>query len=87
MASRSLKIHCSQCGAYVISYYKKGSGTLLYLYLDCIEPDKSDVQFKNLSSAGFAQLVCPQCNQPMGFPVKHDSRRAWRLIPGSFRKK
>ena len=87
MASRILRIYCRRCEAHMVSYRKEGSGALLRLYLDRIEPVGGAVKIKNLHSDPSQHLACPQCNERIGSPFQHRSRSAWRLIPGSFRKK
>ena len=88
MPSRNLDILCGQCGEFILRYRKEGSGQLIQLYLDRILEPKSFASFK--TSGGKSRLpvlACPECNQPIGYPVEHESNRlAYRIIKGSFKK-
>lgn len=78
--ARLLRISCTGCGTYVLTYQKDGIGRLLRLYFDRI-----------LESAAERQngpLACPACGKTLGLPgLHHSGRMAYRLIPGSFLKK
>jgi len=83
MASQTLDILCSQCGAFILRYQKKGSGQLIKLYLDrIIEPD-SLARLKS-SKSDLPSLSCTECGNRIG--LAHEGG-TYRMIKGSFRRK
>jgi len=83
MASQTLDILCSQCGAFILRYQKKGSGQLIKLYLDrIIEPD-SLARLKS-SKSDLPSLSCAECGNRIG--LAHEGG-TYRMIKGSFRRK
>ena len=88
VVSRNFEIECARCGTHVISYRKEGSGALLRVYLDRIIdfPEEGFLTGKQVSTKS-SPLVCPQCREYIGRPNNKANRQAWRLVPGSFRKK
>lgn len=85
MASQNIDILCGQCGAFIASYKKKGSGQLIKLYLDrIIEPDYLS-RLKSISSKfDLPKLACKDCGNRVGMPHEAGS---YRMIKGSFRRK
>jgi len=88
MASKHLDILCGKCGEFILRYRKEGSGQLIRLYLDKITEPKS---LAGLQSSGrkstLTVLVCPECNNSIGYPMEHGGGRlAYRMIKGNFKK-
>jgi hypothetical protein len=78
--ARPLRISCTGCGAYVLTYQKDGIGRLLRLYFDRILVSAAQQQNR--------PLLCPACGRTIGLPgLHHSGRMAYRLVPGSFLKK
>lgn len=87
--AKVLNISCVKCGTLILKYQKDGDGSLHRTYLNrIIAPDK----FVGLDSVFLFQkemtnLVCENCNNLIGTPMKHcDGRLAFRLVKGNYAK-
>jgi hypothetical protein len=89
MASQTIDILCSQCGAFLVRYQKKGSGQLVRLYLDMIKEPDSLSRLKSVSSkSDLPAFACTECGNRIGLPsTQGRCRLAYRMIKGSFRRK
>ena len=89
MASQTIDILCSQCGAFIVQYQKKGSGQLIRLYLDMIKEPDSLYRLKSVcSKSDLPVLACINCGNRIGLPTTQEGGRlAYRMIKGSFRRK
>jgi len=90
--AKFLNISCAACGAWILLYQKDGPGNLLRLYLNRIfaPPHLSELQGRPdlQRPQDMENLICPQCGQLVGTPMRHlDDRLACRLMKGSFSKK
>ncbi|MBC8286452.1 MAG: hypothetical protein H8E42_03150 [Nitrospinae bacterium] len=85
MASQTIDILCSQCGAFILRYQKKGSGQLIRLYLDRVIEPNPLAQLKSVSSkSDLPALTCKDCGNRIG--LAHEGR-TYRMIKGSFRRR
>jgi hypothetical protein len=89
MASQTIDILCSQCGAFIVGYQKKGSGQLIRLYLDKVTEPDSFTRLKSVSSkSDIPVLACISCSNLIGLPLTQEKGRlAYQMIKGSFRRK
>jgi hypothetical protein len=89
MASQTIDILCSQCGAFIVRYQKKGSGQLIRLYLDRVTEPESLSRLKSVSSkAELPVLACMDCGNRIGLAMTLEGGRwAYRMIKGKFKRK
>lgn len=88
--TRFLHIHCAACDNRVVLYQKDGAGGLHRLYLNRIfEPaELEELQRRYSKENEVPALRCPQCAALIGTPMRYsDGRLAFRLVPGSFKKR
>ena len=85
MASQTIDILCSQCGAFMLRYQKKGSGQLIRLYLNRVIEPYSLSRLKSASNkSDLPVLACSDCGNRIG--LVHEGG-TYRMIKGSFRRK
>ena len=85
MASQTIDILCSQCGAFMLRYQKKGSGQLIKLYLNRVIEPYSLSRLKSASNkSDLPVLACSDCGNRIG--LVHEGG-TYRMIKGSFRRK
>jgi len=87
-----LSIFCSACGNPIMLYQKDGIGQLLRCYLNRIfaPPYLESLQYETDSalSTDLPSLNCRGCGVLIGVTMKYrDGRLAYRLVPGSIKKK
>ncbi len=90
MPSRSFNIFCSQCNEFILGYQKKGSGSLIRIYIKNILEPEQFKQYKDLKlKSEIPRLDCPRCLQRIGVTIIHKpgNSPAYRMIKGSFFKK
>ena len=90
MANQLFKLFCGLCNIYILLYRKKGSGSLLRIYLDKIlDPNKFSEIKGTESKTKRSSLVCPECGHLIGLSIMHGTKNhpAFRLIKGAFRRK
>ena len=90
MPSKSYKIFCSECKGLALHYRKKGSGSLIRIYIQQILDPEHFKNYKHAKlKAEIPYLDCSKCGQKIGVPIIHNpgSRPAYKMIKGSFLKK
>ena len=82
-----LEIQCTQCKAFIARY--RGSGELVWLYLDRVVKPDSLAKLKSvLSKTDLPILICHECGRRLGTPaVREGGRLAYRMSKGSFKRK
>lgn len=86
-----LDVYCNECGAYLLTYQKDGTGRLLRCYCDRIlaPPGLKRLQHdaKVRTARDMPNLTCKSCRSLIGTPMKHRSGRlAFRLKPAAIEK-
>jgi len=72
-----VKIYCSRCDTYVLTYQKDGHGALIRMYMDrVVEP-----------AIPYAPLKCRSCGELLAVPMvyKKEKRGALRINRGKVR--
>lgn len=87
-----LTLYCTKCNAWLLLYQKDGSGQLHRCYLNRIFAPSGLEQLQYDShireARDLTSLICDSCGSIVGHPMRHgDGRLAFRLIPGTFRKR
>lgn len=87
--AKVLNISCAKCGTLVLKYQKDGNGSLHRTYLNRIIASEKFVGLDNIfqSTKEMTNLVCENCDNLIGTPMKHsDGRLAFRLMKGNYSK-
>lgn len=66
-----IKVVCAKCNVSLYKYRKRGAGSLIRCYVDCIAKDYTN-----------GDLKCHKCNQKFARLIEYRNRPAHKIIQG-----